>query len=177
MAPFDHKTRVTKGLKCAPLTGPRGFDQHIQRKHRGQRVGQQGHAVVTTTDALGHDAGAYDGAEQGGGADELGHQLLGEAPGRQSVLLRVPRPLCGLLLDLRRTLCRPGFWCVEPRFRFFRLAHARHRSLAVWASTMASSLSSGKFTSSSRRRWMACRVCLNAMALCASSASPADGSA
>ena len=27
--------------------------------------------------------------------------------GRQCVLLLVPRPLCGLLLDLRKTPCRP----------------------------------------------------------------------
>ena len=38
--------------------------------------------------------------------------------GRQTILLRVPRPLCGLLLYLRRTACRPasqlhlcGFFC------------------------------------------------------------------
>ena len=29
-------------------------------------------------------------------------------PGRQRFLLRVPRPLCGLLLYLRRTRCRPS---------------------------------------------------------------------
>jgi hypothetical protein len=43
-----------------------------------------------------------------------GHNLvagffeLHREPGRQIVLLRVPRPLRGFLLDLRRTLCHPG---------------------------------------------------------------------
>lgn len=67
-----------------------GFDQHIQGEDGGQGVGQQGHAIIAAADALGHDAGAYDSAEQGGGAEEFGQQLLAQGRGAQQHVFVTP---------------------------------------------------------------------------------------
>ncbi len=54
-----------------PADRAQALNQHIERKDGGQRIGEQGNAIVSSTDALRHDAGANDGAEQGGGAGEF----------------------------------------------------------------------------------------------------------
>ena len=55
--------------------GTQRLNQHVQRKNSRQRVGQQRQPGVATAQAVGHDARADDGAEQGGGACEFSEQL------------------------------------------------------------------------------------------------------